>query len=51
LLFVRVTETSEGAGPFSVTVAVEDALPTTVEGLSDSDETAIEPEVAGAGML
>jgi hypothetical protein len=51
LLFVRATETSEGAGPFSVTVAVEDAPPSTVEGFSTSDETATEPCVPGAGML
>jgi hypothetical protein len=51
LLLVRLTETSEGALPLSVTVAVDDAPPTTVEGFSDSDETTIEPGVAGAGMM
>ena len=49
----RVTEApAEGAGPFSVTVAVEyTPLPTTVVGFSVSDETKGEPGVAGAGML
>jgi hypothetical protein len=50
LLLVRVTEAFEGAGPFSVTVAVEDAPPSTVEGLSDSDDTATELGAPGAGM-
>ena len=53
LLLERATETpSAGAGLFRVTVAVELVTPpSTVAGLSESDETAIEPGVAVAGML
>jgi hypothetical protein len=53
LLLERPTETPlEGAGPFSVTVAVEFAVPPiTVAGFSDNDETATEPVVPAGGML
>ena len=53
LLLDRATETPPaGAGPFSVTVALELATPpSTVVGFSDSDETAVTPCVPGAGIL
>ena len=50
LLLVKVTETAEVAAPFRVTMAVEDAPPKTVEGLSDSDETT-EPGGSGGDMV